>query len=170
MDVNHVVRSRIKGTQMNQDRAPVTKSILDAKIKSQTWTTHQERAKMTYANHQSPLAIERSWPQPVRRLYQRLRTGHAKELRYYRWKIGIEKGKLCTICDLGRDETIEHVMCECPALAYWRTFYSKNPVSIEMLVDEPEVCRSILAKRYPGLRISHKNSYTPESKEEEQQQ
>ena len=50
-------------------------------------------------------------------------------------------------------EDIQHTLCDCPSLEVWRRFYSDVPVTINMLVDKPETCRKILAKRFKGLII-----------------
>ena len=58
------------------------------------------------------------WPRNVRSLYARLRTGHAKELRDYRYKIDQEDDPFCDYTGCGQEvaQTIQHVLVDCPAL------------------------------------------------------
>ena len=94
----------------------MTHKIVKAKIKSTKWDITHERASATYGERRKPrFEIERAWPRNVQTLFARIRTGHAKELRYYRYLIETEEDPLCERC--GEDnETIEHVLCHCLAL------------------------------------------------------
>ena len=142
-----------EGARLNQDQAPVTNSILKAKIRNKKWEIKHERAKRIFTHHRGPPLSERLWPLSVRRKYRRLRTGHDKELRRYRCKIEMDKYDTCQQCDAKKPEGIEHVTCECPSLEYWRQYYSENPITPNMLVDDSEICRSLLAKKYKDLKI-----------------
>ena len=74
------------------------------------------------------------------------------ELRWYTFhKLAIVEDALCQEC--GAEETIEHVLCRCPALLEARTRHWNGEVTVAMMVTEPEVCRRILSHRYPGLKF-----------------
>ena len=95
---------------MNQEGIPVTHDIDKAKIKARTWPVKHQRAKETYQGTRKPKSkIEKKWPKCVRSLYARLRTGHVKELKTYRHRLGLEEDGICAECKL-EDETIEHVL------------------------------------------------------------
>ena len=97
-----------------------------------------------YGARRSPrYDIERKWPRSVRRLYARLRTNHAKELRYYLYLIDVEDDPSCPECGFEK-ETIKHVLCDCPALALQRVRHSEGVVIIAHMVTKPEMCRKIL--------------------------
>jgi hypothetical protein len=136
---------------MNQDEAPVTFSIVKAKIRAQKWNITHERAKKTYAEERRPKKQEARWKTEVRRLYGRLRTSHAKELKAYRKFINTEEDDTCEECGQG-EENINHVLCECSTEENQRRIHHSEPVKIEMLVSHPEICRRILERRFPRLK------------------
>ena len=60
-----------EGTRLDQKQAPVSCSIMKAKIRGVKWEVKHERAKETYGERRSPKwKVERSWPAEVRRLYE----------------------------------------------------------------------------------------------------
>ena len=72
---------------MDQSSAPVTENIVRAKIRNRKWKVEHERAAKMYGERRKPKEIEKSWPANTRRLYARIRSDHAKELRCYQKKI-----------------------------------------------------------------------------------
>ena len=111
--------------------------------------TH-DRARATYAERRKPKDIEKSWPKHVRLAYAKLRTGHPKDLREYRHRIGIEEDPYCP-SGSGEAETIEHVICKYPRLEGRRRLLGM--VSTNILVEDPETCRSWLALLYDSVRL-----------------
>ena len=110
-----------QGTLMDQRDTPVMHGIVKAKINAAKWIVEHERAIQTYGERRKPrLDIEEGWPRRVRTLYVRLRTQHSMELRWFTFhKLGLVDDPLCQEC--GAEETIEHVLCKCPALLEERT-------------------------------------------------
>jgi len=144
-----------EGAKLDQKQAPVSCGIMKAKIRGEKWEIKHERAKETFGVRRSPKwKVERMWPAEVRRLYRRLRSGHAKELKAYRKFIQTEED---AACDLGgeEDETIKHVLCDCPAHEASRRREFESRVEVKMLVEDPDKCRKILAQRYKRLAISN---------------
>ena len=139
------------GTKCNQDEAPVTFRIVKAKINHRKWVITHERAKNTFGERRQPKEIEKTWPSNVRRLFTRLRSGHAKELRSYRKRVGLDSEAICIYCDADAPETIEHVLCECEQLEERRRRNWEGKVKINMMVTHPEVCRKILVARFAQL-------------------
>ena len=147
------------GTLLNQDTIPVTHAITKAKIKRRKWQIEHPRAKATYGERRKPRAeVEGKWPRRVRTLYGRLRTDHAKELNYFQHKIGNIDSPNCETCN--QTENIEHVLTKCPTLAEARARHWPEEVSVSMLVSEPDVCRQILAHRFPQLKYRTKTKTT----------
>ena len=105
-----------EGAKMNQNEVPITHNIVKAKINLKKWTVEHERAKMMFKDRRTPRwDIEVLWPRRVCTLYSRLRSQHAMELRWYtHFKIQKDESPFCEECDA--IETIQHVLCECPAL------------------------------------------------------
>ena len=68
----------------------------------------------------------------------------------------------CQGCKKGMDDTIEHVLCHCTQqeLADARKEKFGRRVTLADLVEEPELCRMVLAQRFKALAIS-----TPEETE-----
>ena len=150
------------GAKMDQSQVPIPHSIVKAKIRARTWkVTHPEAIKI-YGERTSPRwEIERQWPMDVRSLFSRLRTGHSKELRDYSFIIEKDDDDECQNCPLQVPETISHVLCICPALAQERTELAEGQVTLKMLVTDPETCRCILLKRFPGLRLPEERPIEP---------
>ena len=145
-----------KGSSMNQTGIPVTHDIMKARIKRRPWKVTHDRAKATYKNRTKPkVEIESRWTRRVRTLYARLRTGHAKELRSYQYKIGISEDPECS-CGSKR-ETIQHLICDCPELEEERRKHFDGKVTQNHLVTHPEECRTILAKKITALE-TYKNT------------
>ena len=95
--------------------------------------------------------MESKWTRRMRKLFARLRSDHAKELGYYKHKIGKSETPNCKECEV--PETIKHVLCECAALSEARhRNWPNGNVTVGMLVTHPEVCRQILEKRFNGLK------------------
>ena len=95
--------------------------------------------------------IEKNWPRRVRTLYAHLRTGHAKELRFYRYLIEKEDNKKC---DCGfKEESIKHVLCDCKLLKEARRIHLGMPVKMTHMATHPEECRKFLAEKFDGLRL-----------------
>ena len=141
------------GTRMDQKLIPVTQSIVKAKIKAQKWEVTHERAIKIYGTRRSPrFDIESKWPRDVRRKFQQLRTDHCKELRYYRYLIEKDDFPYCE-CGTGEEQTLEHVLCRCPALEERRQRQIGGDVTMDMMVSEPEQCRKILEGRIPELKL-----------------
>jgi ribonuclease HI len=151
-----------KGTELQQKDTPVSYSIARAKIRSEKWEIKHERAKETFKHRRKPKSdIESKWPPEVRRTYARLRSGHAKELRDYLCFIQADEDATCKECGL-EDETIEHVICRCPALDRKRRETTQRNWTIDMLVEQPELCRRILEERIKKLAIRDQAKETHE--------
>ena len=88
---------------------------MKAKIKAIKWTPTHSGAKEIFGERLRPkFEVESKWTRRMRSLFARLRSNHAKELRYYQHKIGNIESPNCQECEV--PETIKHVLCECPAL------------------------------------------------------
>ena len=144
------------GTGRDQADAPVTFNIAKAKIKSRKWEITHPRAKETFLSMRKTKEIESSWPPRVKRLFARLRSGHAKELRSYRHRVGLDSQPFCIHCTADAPETIEHVLCHCDTLDASRLNLWPEEFKIDMLGSHPEVCRKLLVKRFTGLQIEKK--------------
>ena len=143
------------GASRPQDEAPVTFGIIKAKIRGLPWGVSHDRALQTYGDSRKPkYEVERKWPAPVRRLFGRLRTGHAIELNSYAKFVGKEEDDSCPLCVLEVDK-IEHVLCYCPGLELARRNLSNEPFQISMMVSHPEICRKLLVKRFKELAINN---------------
>jgi ribonuclease HI len=155
-----------RGTEEDQSNAPVSFNISKAKIRAEKWRIKHERASKIYEGRRKPKSgIEEKWPSEARRTYGRLRTGHAKELKAYRHFIQIEEDARCEECG-AEEETIEHVLCECPALELWRRRHHDGALAVSMLVSEPEKCRQILARKFKKLRIGDQEKENPPNQRE----
>ena len=144
-----------EGTRKPQEEAPVTEGIMRAKIKNKKWIVKREDVAKTFGERRKPDEVEKTWPENVRRCYNKLRSGHAKELRSYRKKIEIEEIGTCTRCQLGEDETIEHVLCRCELLEARRISMGCTEITVEWLTKEAEICRKLLEGRFKQLRLPH---------------
>ena len=155
-----------RGTEEDQSNAPVSFNISRAKIRAEKWQIQHERASKTYEERRKPRSeVEEKWPSEVRRTYSRLRTGHAKELKSYRNFIQIEEDARCGECG-AEEETIQHVLCECPALELWRRRHHDGALAVNMLVSEPEKCRLILARKFKKLTIRNQERENPPNQRE----
>ena len=95
---------------------------------------------------------ERQWPKIVRNLFSRLRTGHALELRSYQNRFDPSKDPRCAECQQDV-ETIEHVLCICPAEAARRhQLRSDGKFSSKVLVSKPEICHQLLERQFQQLK------------------
>ena len=141
-----------EGTKLPQEKVPVSHAIVKAKIKARKWTHTYDRAEKMYGKRRKPkMDIEKAWPRKVRTLFSRLRSGHAKQLKRYMYMIEKEDDPTC---DCGQEEeTIEHVLCRCPALEEKRARMFEGEVTIDMMVYKPEKCRKLLESRYPDLKL-----------------
>ena len=125
---------------------------MKAKIRNQKWEISHERAKKTYGERRGPKTkIEKTWPRKKRTLYARLRTNHAKELKHYQHRIGNEEDAICAKCG-EEDETIEHVLCKCPALELQRRRIYEGEWHQEMMVTAPKQSMELLKHRFEGLK------------------
>ena len=143
------------GTEMDQSGTPVIHKIVKARIKKRKWEIEHPRAKEIYGKRRGPRRdVEKTWPRNVRTLYQRLRTGHAQELKRYRCEfLQLEDDGWCPEEGCEEEESIEHVLCRCSVTAAARVKEWSGEVKEEMLVEEPEVCRKILSVKYGQLRL-----------------
>ena len=141
-----------EGRKNNQPKVPVTQAIIKAKIKARKWMPTHTRAKKIYGKRLNPkYEVEKTWTRKIRSLFARLRTDHAKELANYRHYIGTAESPDCVECQV--PETIKHLLCHCPALKEVRArVWPHGKVIINMMVENPEVCRQILQRRIPNLR------------------
>ena len=149
-----------EGTKLNQDNTPVTHQIVKAKIKARKWRNTHKRAIDTYGNRRKPkFEIERKWPKAVRTLFSRLRTGHANELKAYQLRLNTVEDGRCEECN-EEEETIEHVLCKCPAEEARRYRLKEDgKFVIGDMVSKPELCRKLLESRFMQLKL-------PEEEEE----
>ena len=142
------------GGEQDQVDIPVTHQIVKSKIKSRKWTVEHLKANETYGDLRKPkFKEERKWPKKTRSLYSRLRTGHAKELKHYRWRIEQEDDALCEECG-EEDETIEHILCKCESDALRRCeIVPGGNFNLGMLTTHPEECRRLLERRFEELKL-----------------
>ena len=140
------------GASMSQTEAPVTFSIVQAKIRNVKWKIQHKRAADMFDERRKPKEEEKNWTENIRRTYARLRCDHAKELKAYQKRIEITNDGKCTHCDMNEEETIEHVLCRCPQLEAVRRREWPEPFTTKMLVANPELCRKVLARRFAALR------------------
>ena len=151
------------GTTMDQSEIPVSHKTIRSKIKNRKWEISHERAVQMYGDRRGPrVDIEKKWPRDVRRLFQQLRTGHCKLLKKYRFLIDLEDNATCDQCHEG-EETLEHVLCRCPALELNRRRHTEGEVTVDMMVTDPETCRRILKGRFPDLEIKTLSAEGPSS-------
>ena len=144
-----------QGAKMNQQDAPVTFSIVRAKVKSSKWEIGHGtdgRAAEMFGERRSTKTDERSWPEKIKQLFGRIRCGHAKELKSYQKRIGLTDCGTCTYCDMDEQETVEHVLCKCPQLELARRELWPNEFNMKMMVINSDVCLKLLGRRYPALR------------------
>ena len=142
-----------EGAKMCQDDVPVTHQIVKAKIKARSWEVTHERARNTYKDRRKPkVDVEKKWPRSVRSLFARLRTGHAMELRAYRHRLDEEVDPMCEICG-EEEETIEHVLCKCPADEQFRRVNYREELKIPNMTTDPELCRGVMERRFPALEL-----------------
>ena len=142
-----------EGAKMCQDNVSVTHEIVKAKIKSRKWEVTHDRAKATFEDRRKPkVKFERKWPRSVRSLYARLRTGHAMELRAYQHRLDEDVDPMCEICG-EEEETIEHILCRCPADELFRRANYDGEVKIGNMTSDPNLCRRILERRFPALEL-----------------
>ena len=141
------------GTKLDQKETPITQAIAYAKVKKKIWKITHKRAKTIFQEKFKPkLEIEKKWPRRVQSMFSRLRSGHCKELKQYRYKIDVEDDPWC---ECGEVESIEHVLCDCPILDEIRRRVIEEPVEPHHLVTKPEEARTILAKRFENLKLEH---------------
>ena len=157
-----------EGTKLDQSEVLITHAIAIAKVKKKRWSITHKRAKEIYQDKLKPkMKVERLWPRRVQSLFSRLRSGHAKELKLYQYKIDVADDPLC---ECGQVESTEHVLCECPLLETTRRTVMEEPVFPHHLVSEPEKARRILAKRFEGLNFNldkiHDNAVSQDGEEQ----
>ena len=132
--------------------------IMKARIRRKKWIPTHDRVRKIYKERRKPkIELERKWPRKVRSAYSRLRTGHSKQLAYYRYLIEKEDSPEYPECGDG-DETIEHLVCHCEKLRAAREqLLIRNPTP-DWLVKEPDKCRRLLSERFPDLRLEEEKS------------
>ena len=146
------------GTMMEQKEVIVTHKIVKAKILNRKWSITNTKAQDTFLDKRKPdIDIEKQWPPAVRRTFSQLRSGHSMELRYYRKKINLVDSAICDHCP-GKEETIEHVLCDCNSTSKARQDVWPEKVTLSMMVSHPDVCRRILAYKYGVLRLPRKKA------------
>ena len=124
------------GTLLEQQHIPVTPAIVKAKIKAQKWKIKHNRAASIYGNKRSPnFEVESKWPRDVRRTFCQLRTEHCKELEYYMYLIDQVDNPYCD-CGMGEEETLEHILCRCPALEERRQRMAGGQVTIDQMLTD----------------------------------
>ena len=139
------------GASIPQDEGLFTFGITKAKIRALPWRVTHNRAMQTYGERRKPkYEVERKWPESVRRLFGRLRTGHAIELKSYAKFVGKEEDGSCPLCEM-EDDKIQHVLCRCPGLEARRRKLSNEPFRTDMMVSQPELCRKLLEQRFSEL-------------------
>ena len=127
------------GTKLSQKGIPVSEAIVKAKIKARKWQPTQKRPTETYKERRaSRKEIEAEWPRRVRTAYARMRTGHSKRPKQYRYVIEQEDDAICKCGQV--EETIEHILCNCEIMAERRAQHFEGAVSVDMLVTQPERC------------------------------
>ena len=142
------------GARRPQDDAPVTFGIVRAKIRNLPWRVTHVRALETFGEAKKPkFDVEKKWPASARRLYSRLRTGHAVELNSYAKFIGKDEDDMCPLCEQEIDK-IKHVICFCPGLEARRRSITSDPFTMNMMVSHPEKCRKLLEGRFKELAIN----------------
>ena len=142
-----------EGTKLNQQEVPITHAIAQARVRKRKWTVEHDRAKEVFGAKRKPKwEVEKAWPRRVRSLYARLRSGHSKELREYRYKIDAEDDPYC---DCREEETIQHILCDCPLLEMTRRSIMQEPVTLHHLVTEPDKCRRLLTTKIEELKLKH---------------
>jgi ribonuclease HI len=140
------------GTRMSQENIPITKDAIKAKIKRETKheLTH-DRAKATFKERRKPKEEEAKWPANIRITYSQLRTGHSLLLKHYRHRIQREETATCEWCE-EEDQTIEHMLCRCPAIENQRTYFvEKTPTLAALVNNEPSLVKRLLGTKFPGL-------------------
>ena len=110
----------------------------------------------TFQDKRKPSEVEKMWPANVKRLFTRLRSGHAKELRSYRKRIGMDSEDICIYCDADAPETIEHILCSCEQLEERRRRNWEGNFEIGMMGTHPELCRKIFVARFAQLCTERK--------------
>ena len=144
-----------EGAKLPQEGIPVTHATAKARIRRTQWSLGHTRAEETYGERRCPkYQVERRWPRNMRSLYARLRTGHAKQLREYLYKIDAEDDPYCD-CGLMEEQTIKHLLCDCPQLARARAMESQEQVTMQHMTTDPEMCRRILAVKFTELKKTH---------------
>ena len=84
-----------------------------------------------------------------------MRTGHAKELRQYRYLIDKEDDPMC---ECGMEETIEHILCNCEITVARRAVHFEGPVTVDMPVTDTQRCRKFLEPRNAKLKLIDDNT------------
>ena len=98
----------------------------------------------------------------MRSLYARLRTGHAKQLKEYLYKIDAEDDPYCD-CGLMEEQTIKHLLCDCPQLARARVMESQESqeqVTMQHMTTDPEMCAC--SKVHRAQRDTHTHTQLAE--------
>ena len=142
---------------MPQEGIPVTHATAKRRIKRAKWKVQHARAKETFGERLKPkVEVEKKWTRNVRSLFARLRTGHTTKLKQYKYMIEAEDDPYCECQEA--EETIKHVLCDCPRLARARALGSTEQLTVNHMTSDPEMCRHILSARFPGLKTHTQNA------------
>ena len=142
------------GSKMNEQDAPVTQSIIRAKLRNRKWEIKHPRAKATYKDRRGPDKTEKLWNEEVRRLFGQLCSGHSEERGWWKHFIGIRDFPICRRCSLQEDETIKHVLCRCEFLEARRIILGCTGITVDWMTGpQTETFRKLLEARFDDLKI-----------------
>ena len=140
-----------EGAKLQQEGIPVTHATAKRRIKRVKWKVQHARAKETFGDRLKPkVEVEKLWARDVRSLFASLRTGHSPKLKQYKYLIEAEDDPYCECQEA--EETIKHVLCDCPRLARARALGTTEQLTVNHMTSDAEMCRRILAARFPGLK------------------
>ena len=78
------------------------------------------------------------------------------ELNAYKHRIDPEEDETCEECG-EEEETIEHVLCRCPAEELHKRRIHHEEIRMSDMVSKPEICRKIMVRRFPELEVPDDN-------------
>ena len=139
-----------RATPANQEGIPSAMDSMKALCKRRTWRREHPRAIQVFGEHDGPTKEERDWPLEVQTTFSQLRCGHSPKLPEYRHKINEDMSPACELCT-EEDGTIEHLLCQCPALEMKRQEVFESLPTLTALRDEVVAVRKLLGTVYPEL-------------------
>ena len=74
------------------------------------------------------------------------------ELNAYKHRIDPDEDDTCEECR-EEAETIEDILCRCPAEELHKRRIHHEEIKMSDMVSKPEICRKILARRFPELEL-----------------